>query len=226
VPDRREFFIEVLRLSDGHTDETRTAWLIDFAQRLDLDGLAGKDLVRVQTELAAFSRSSDALAGGGSFDTRPGPKALSQLAEEIRNGIRGLLKSERGGWRAPEGPVSRVIYRDPDGTLREYLDVEDTARLALWKAQSLVHQYLDRILKCARCERWFLRIRRQRFCSERCSGSSRKNTWRQNTEHRAEELKRQRERYRITVAKNQGRGHLVQAVRIQKRGETGREQSK
>jgi hypothetical protein len=211
--DRREFIHGFLALADKHTDETRLAWLLNFAQRQGLASLRDEALLRLQQEVVAFS-----IWAVDAVDTtdheRLSAEQLSLLSEKISGGIRAVVNGDSGeGWETPKGSrVSRAIYKDPGGTVRVVFHT-DSPTLVIWKAQSLIAQYRDRILHCKRpgCGRWFLRVRRQRFCSEACSLSYRKNAWRQNPANRSKELARQRTRYAELIAEKQGRP--VAAVR-------------
>lgn len=218
-PDR-EFLGGVMTLAYRLTDEARFSWMLDFAQRTDVRGLKDDDLFRVQCEIVAFAMSPDAIATDVHSEKQTA-RQLNALAEAIRDGVQGFLDGR--GWPAPmQG--RRTIYRARDevvvevdrNDVREKLET-DTPTLIIWRAQNLLHENPDRVGHCARaeCGRWFAIVKRQMFCSDRCSSLVRTHKWRSKPKNRAKLRRRRKQAYRREMARKQGRA--PGSVKIQKR---------
>ncbi|MGO9057762.1 MAG: CGNR zinc finger domain-containing protein [Candidatus Binataceae bacterium] len=219
-PDR-DFMVSVSDLGGEFTEETSLAWMLNFAQRTDLLVLKNDDLSRAQREIVAFAVSSGAVAVDA-WQKRRTPRQLNAVAQEMREGIQRFIDGR--GWRAPikgqrliyRAQDSPIIREDQAGDVRESLET-DLHTLILWKAQNLMRENYDRIRHCAspECRRWFAVVKRQLFCSEKCSARDRVQRWRAKPANREKLRTRRRQSHQEAMARQQNRP--IETVKIQKR---------
>lgn len=76
--------------------------------------------------------------------------------------------------------LTRSIYRDHQTGSGVESIYADPKTVLMWGAQTLVINQLERILRCRECGRWFIRIRRQLYCSNRCAHRVAARAWRKN----------------------------------------------
>jgi hypothetical protein len=164
-----------LKILDARrTSEQRSAWLLEFIQRDDLARIDDDGVRELQTQIAGFCLEEQNASGPGIilhaehysvFSARK----LAAVAEKLRTEIGEALTGGRW-WTLKPANLSRSIYRDDrTGGGAESIDSNDAETVLLWGAQTLIRNHLERILRCRECSRWFIKIRRQLFCSYRCA---------------------------------------------------------
>jgi hypothetical protein len=189
-----EFFREVIRLSDQlAAGEKRLAWLLDFAQRTEIRKLGKDELRHVQQEVIAFCISPKGFA---SADLQKcNPRTMRRLSEKVRDCLRTLMAN--GVWvRKPE-PRRLAVSLDGEIEHVPQFDGFDLASHFLSLAEDLIEELFTEIRHCKRpeCARWFVRIKRKEFCSDRCAAYDRRIKWRAVPENREKERAQSRESY-------------------------------
>jgi len=176
--------------------EQRTAWLLDFIQRDDLARLDANGVRELQTQVAGFCLEEQNASGPRSvlhaahYSVFSGRK-LAAVAEKLRTEI-GKALTGASWWNLKAASLTRSIHRDHrTGTGVESIDSNDVETVLLWGAQTLVRNHLERILKCRECSRWFVKIRRQLFCSYRCAHRVAARDWEKRDPKRASKIRHQ-----------------------------------
>jgi hypothetical protein len=183
----------------------RLGWLLDFAERTITPSMSKDELTSLQDQVLAFC-----LAHAGphfqSSDVRKFTiKDLADLQTHLRQGVNWLSKNTLQNWYLPK--VQRRIIKDPQ---------TGSGRLVLWGSPQTVFVHFAaelitaegmRIERCARprCNRLFVRRKRGRYCSKRCSQYARTKRYR---EKRA---KSEIERARASQARRQAYEQRVKA---------------
>jgi hypothetical protein len=190
---------EALRRTKGEL-----AWLIDFVQRDPGEPL--KDLQKCQREMLAFcmTRGSGTTIFPSALPTTAA--AIDRIAEKLRSGILHVVTGDEEIWEVPGPPQSRMLIgrRESDGSITVFDQALMAASISLETSMAMVAQALivenqSRVCVCKRkdCGRLFMKVRRQEFCSVRCSDYQRKRDWRaQGGKTRANENRLKREAYR------------------------------
>jgi hypothetical protein len=186
---------KALRRSKGEL-----AWLINFVQREPAE--SSKNLQKCRLEMLAFCMTVP-----GPFPDEDSLSAtaadVDRIAEALRVGISHVVSGDEEAWVVPGRAQSRVLVgeRQSDGSVTIFdqafhATVSLETRMAM-VAQALIMDNQAQVRICARegCGRLFVKIRRQEFCSIRCSGSQRKRNWRARGSIRAEENRLRREAY-------------------------------
>ncbi len=165
----------------GDTPDKRLTWLLDFL-RLDLDVkrpeervALGYDLRMLGMESTPVGRGSGLAGVGRSHFAPAGPMpddTLRDLQRELAEAIRGLLGPSSRAWQLP--PVRASIYRFSFPGAKPVLfgmryDSEDERGGILWGAISLLQKAGGHLRLCPECQRIFLAVRRQAYCSAACS---------------------------------------------------------
>jgi len=185
TPWAQDFTTAAVKILDaGRTSEQRCAWLLEFIQRHDLARVDDDEVRELQIKVAGFCLEERNRSGPGAilhaqhyatFTAR----RLAAVAEELTREINRAL-SGAGWWNLKPASLTRSIYRDyRTGNGVESIDA-DPKTVLLWGAQTLVRDQLERILRCRECGRWFIRIRRQLYCSNRCAHRVAARAWRKN----------------------------------------------
>jgi hypothetical protein len=217
TPWAGDFTTAAVKILDARrTPEQRSAWLLEFIQRHDLARLDDDGVRELQTQVAGFCLEEQNRSGPGailhaqyysSFTARRLAAVAEELSREIDKALAGA-----GWWKLKPASLTRSIYRDHrTGTGVESIDANPETVL-LWGAQTLVRDHLERILRCRECGRWFIRIRRQLFCSNRCAHRVAARDWRKNNPGDVSEIRHRS--YVNRVAKTDP----VKAKKIRRRG--------
>ncbi len=165
------FFAASRRL--GANPLKRLRWLVEFAQRKDR-GPANK----LGPELCAFLTPEydspyDLLAPSELLN--PSTDLLNDLSVRIREGIAAVVGGQE--WR--EGPLALIDELRPTEGLVG-VRYEGKARdCFLAKAMDLVAEQRARLRACPTCGQVFIRRRRAKYCSSRCSANARYTRWRE-----------------------------------------------
>lgn len=194
IPWAVDFATAAIRILDTRrTAEQRSAWLLGFIQRHDLARLDDDGVRELQTQVAGFCLKEQNRPGPGatlhaqnysSFTARRLAAVAKELSREIDKALMGA-----GWWNLKPASLTRSICRDPrTGKGVESIDANPETVL-LWGAQRLVRDQLERILRCRECGRWFIRIGRQLFCSNRCAHRVAARDWRKNNPQDVSEIR-------------------------------------
>jgi hypothetical protein len=150
----------------GTTTEDRLRWVVNFAQQ-DLNILRSGERLDLGEDLRLLIPK-----GWEGIDTdKPMDEAMVvKLHNHIFNGIQALLASESQKWRLPRISGLSLSKNQPDG--RFYLTGEgrefDGVVLGV---VNLILRLGHRVKACEReeCQKLFVAVRRQAFCSTACS---------------------------------------------------------
>jgi hypothetical protein len=177
------------------------AWLIEFVQRSEADHTL-RDLQKRQREVLAFCMISPGFVPEDSLDITIAD--LVRIAEKLRVGILHVISGDQEVWTVPGPARSRALVGsiEKDGRVTivdtTFLSPVSLETRIATIAQAVIVESQDRVRICPRsgCGRLFVRVRRQEFCSIRCSDYQRKKDWRaKGGKYRAAENKLRRERY-------------------------------
>lgn len=196
----------------------RLSFVIDFAQ-MDLRSLKKEKWASLRVQLSMFLAGERDIAKGHIlFSTSDIQDAdtpsIFRLQLETRELLQQLVRN-RNVTAGGELRVSQVRVDGLDCVIVPALDSFDwktdtrlcVGRNQLWISGPprdaflmtllllLVNESTDRIRVCPECERIFLRIRRQEFCSSRCVDRRNKRQWRSERKNRLLETRQARERY-------------------------------
>ena len=195
TPWAGDFTDAAIKILDAErTPEERCAWLLQFIQRHNLARLDDDGVRELQTQIAGFCLEEQNASGPDTvlhaqhysgFTARK----LGAVAEELSSEIDKALKGA-GWWNLKLSSLTRSIYRDHrTGSGVEAILCNDAETVLLWGAQTLVRDQLERILRCRECGRWFIRIRRQLYCSNRCAHRVAARDWRKNNPRGVSEIR-------------------------------------
>lgn len=180
------------------------AWLADFVQRPDM-GQTGNQLRKTLIELIVFCHCRP--APNPDFDGITAGD-LADIAATLRDRIAHVIAADDVVWivHLPERIRRLSVFKDRQGDLKV---ADQTLSNLIGKlktsaeivAQAVIGDDPHRIRLCARegCGRWFARVKRQEFCSERCSNYQRKRLRRANRKLRDRDNKKRREAYERNV---------------------------
>jgi len=202
----RKWYATVNKARIGSTDAEHLRWLLAFAQRTpdEFFKLSKRQREALEAELRLFAEGTE--AHEGARPPSPSLRAMMGMAADVRHGIHGLVG--RSGWGIDiRGPFNINVLgygmeRGYDGDLR--------TRVLLTAADLLEREGFPplrspRVRRCARiaCQKLFVAVRRQIYCSGRCSLLERTRKFRSGLSK--EEMSRRRhEWYKRRVAKHQG----------------------
>lgn len=185
-------------LDARRTPEQRSAWLLEFIQRHDLARLDDDGVRELQTQVAGFCLEEQNRSGSkgpgamlhaqyySSFTARRLAAVAKELSGEIGKALTGA-----GWWNLKPASFTRSIYRDHlTGKGVESIDA-DPETVLLWGAQTLVRDHWERILRCRECGRWFIKIRRQLYCSNRCAHRVAARDWRKKHPPKVSKIRHQ-----------------------------------
>lgn len=169
-------------LDARRTPEQRTAWLLELVQRGDLACLDDNGVRKLQTEIGGFCLEEQNTSGPGvglhaQHYANLTARRLAVVAEQLRAEIGKTLA---GGpwWGLKATGVTRSIFRDHrTGRGVESIDSDDPETVLFWGAQTLIKDHMERILSCQECTHWFLKVKRQLFCSNRCAHRVAARNW-------------------------------------------------
>ncbi len=213
-----EFTTAAIKILDARrTPEQRCAWLFEFIQRDDLARLDDDGVRELQTQVAGFCLEEQNASGPGTvlhaqnyavFSARK----LAAVAEKLRTEV-GKALTGAGWWNLKPASLNRSIYRDHrTGSGIESIYSKDAETVLSWGAQTLVRNHLKRILRCRECSRWFIKIKRQLFCSDRCAHLVAARNWRKKHAVRVSDIRHRS--YVNQVAKT----NPAKAKKIRRRG--------
>jgi hypothetical protein len=197
-------FGEILKASMAlRRNKGELAWLIDFIQREP--GETSKGFQKCLREMLIFCMTAPAPFPDPFPDDLFAVTAadVDRIAKSLRTGILHVVTGDEEVWSVPGAAHSRALigWRENDGSisifdraLMKSINLETRMGMV---AQALIVENQARVRICARenCGRLFAKVRRQEFCSVRCSDSQRKRDWRARTNIRAEENRLKREAY-------------------------------
>jgi len=163
------------------TAQDRLIFAVKFAT-LDLGTLGEGDLIILRDELGSFGGSLKHTGGILAISLKPPSlrdytlKDLEALQKEVKQTLDGVVDSKGEGAKTRNSiPIQAnlTLVSAPGSSNRSIPITTGTARdmflLVLWLL--LGQESTDRIMRCADigCSRLFYRIRKQRFCSEKCA---------------------------------------------------------
>jgi hypothetical protein len=194
----------------------KVAWALGFAE-LNLDTLRPGDRLNLLSDLHEFFDLHDALRLGVTANGLSLPEsARPEQWEEIRSlqektrGLLGGLVQTRRQWGVP---IPEILLREitVGPSLHPPLAKPDPAvdqskaglifsapwqdafllllSLCLWQVN------LDNLAACPECDKLFLRVRRQRYCSRACTNRANVREWRKKPGKREQEKHRTYERH-------------------------------
>jgi len=179
------------------------SWLLYFMQT-DLRTIPqkGEKFVKswrdLQDEMVVFSLpphwdSMNEMASIADLEHRPGKKEIEKIQRELKRGVAGLLKSPEGRvWRIPNLQPTSVLVRLLNGRIvRSYRSKSIRDRF-LMVAADLLEKVGERIKCCPKCGRLFPAVKRQGYCSQRCSQTVRTRKYRATHGEALRERRRER----------------------------------
>ena len=156
-------------------------WLFEFL-RVDLTTTTAGQTLDWQRDAKDFldlgeGSIIDLSPEGGlaAHDDLPTLSLLSTLQQELRTGIDRLWRDD-GGWASPPIGAELVRFRgrfDDNGWIRWTGRRGSFRSLFLNAMQRLVVESWPRLRKCPRCTQWFVKVRKQEYCSPICSQKTR-----------------------------------------------------
>jgi hypothetical protein len=150
-------------------------WLLNFAQRTDLELLDEEKLKEVREELRAFCAVQH---GGDPAATPLSAIEISSLAYTVRHYLDSLWRGDE--WKSYAfGNITRSARRQDDGIVAIRYS-GDFKILWPWLANELIINQHSNIARCERddCQRFYLVVKRQKYCSQRCANHVRVRKWR------------------------------------------------
>ncbi len=192
-------------------------WLVNFAQA-DLRALSSEESRNLRDELTLFSLPLAYLAPGTWMGDRAlsrfvasnrlTPQRTARLQSEVRNGFDRLLNGQQ--WVLPSLRLHRILVRtDPNGKIQGGHAGGNFRDQFLMATADLLEKVGDRIKRCPECGRLFGAVRRQAYCSPRCS--LRVRTRRYRNKHRDALRAKRRARYAAMIRVTHGPRVKVQA---------------
>ena len=159
----------------GGNHAQRLTWLLTLAQRDDPLATSSQEWRDISDDLYAFSlRSGFQLPSytGSRSDTAPpalSPEQIRAIHATLRAGLRALFAGS-GGWSVPLRTLTRYVFRRDNGRLETRYGGDVPAAVPM-TAADLLGEFGDRVRKCSAtgCTRIFLAVKRQAYCSPRCS---------------------------------------------------------
>jgi hypothetical protein len=97
-----------------------------------------------------------------------------------------------------------ILYRLPGDNILLTVSGELLEVVLFVLTTLLLRHPTSSILRCPACERLFLRVRKQIYCSPRCAKRASMRTWRQTDRGKVYERQRGRTRYRRNIAQRLG----------------------
>lgn len=189
-------------------------WLLDFV-RLDLDTLRPGALLDLRHDVILFT-----VGIGASFqlsEDEPSPTLLRQLQLDLRSGLHSLFVDGMR-WELPEAPSEWALEpplppapnlkagaREPQLTF----GLQPFRGAVLARAVHAIRERWADIRPCPHCESFFLKVRRQKFCSPECRWAAfaptrQKRDYSGEYRHRRRQAKRATEREKAQAAGRRG----------------------
>ena len=146
-------------------------WLLDFV-RLDLDGLRPGALLDLRHDVILFT-----VGIGASIqlrDDEPSPADLRQLQRDLSGGLHKVFVDGMP-WTLPQAPKEWTL-EPPAGSNQNGQRSEPQLTFGLHPfrgavlaqaAEAILKHWTD-IRSCPQCDRFFLKVRRQKYCSPEC----------------------------------------------------------
>lgn len=171
--------VEIKKVAD--TPQARACWLLQFCQR-DLTQLTGQALEQLQSEWVEFQENIWQSKKPPAHDRLlEWQKEMKGKLDELKKGqswgmdcglrrtlkiVNGRLKTQR--WM---NALTKMTYPLPTGTENPYLI----------RVMDALEAVANDLKLCARvkCQKMFVRSKRQTYCSARCRGTEGKRKYRQ-----------------------------------------------
>jgi hypothetical protein len=177
-----------IRLKGRRRDAERFRWLVDFAQPVfrPLTSRAERRLIGM---LRVYVREVVLRREGMGQDVNPfnlplrvedDRKSVQDKLALIRSTIRTLLRQHLShGKRRPEAHVSLRIAISEDGGVSRQIETDDLRDAVAYVLLLELAQFGRRVRRCAntKCQRLFVRERRQRYCSVVCRNRATFKRW-------------------------------------------------
>lgn len=140
-------------------DQDHLRWLLDLGQRED-DSFKPADEVMLSSFVGLY---------GATPEAKTPPDMLRKLAAEVR-----VKMIEKGTWEFQLQDTERVVQWSGAYAIGHFKTSDWQTAFRL-RAAELVTEYAEQVRKCARaeCGRLFVAVKRQAYCSTRCSQSAR-----------------------------------------------------
>jgi hypothetical protein len=180
----------------GFAPEQRLRWLLDFGS-LDPDALTGLERSAVVEEVRAFvivQRVDPAIRH--QMRSWPSPRdgtpevmtrdEVWSAQAWLKRGIELLKLSKRWNFRP------QITYELDAYNNMFWARMRATSRLELFKALAYdaLRDARYKVRRCPECKRPFVPVRRQRYCSSRCSQAVRTRNWRKAHPEKIKEIRR------------------------------------
>jgi hypothetical protein len=210
----------------GVEPEARLRWLLRFGN-LDLDSLTVEERAAVLEEARVFvflQEADPALRGRMRFWPAPTDATPDVLTKGeawsaqlwLKQGLDLLTRSEKWNF------MPRVTYELDAYKGLFWARMRANSRLQHFKALAF-DAFRDARFKfrlCPECKRPFVPVRRQRYCSSRCSQAVRTRKWRKTHPEKNREIRRQQ--YQRSVATKLGLSRRA-AIKVAKRAQDHRD---
>ena len=156
----------------GDSPESQLKWILDFAKK-DLQKTRPEERVALGYDLRGL------ISGNWSWNTNVGPMpdpTLRRLHSEITEGLKGLFNQPQKEWNFPPPSIISVNRFNPLDApdIRFITRYEGDERTAILSGVlGILQKAKENLRACKRCKTPFVRVRRQEYCSEKCSQKKR-----------------------------------------------------
>lgn len=198
------------------------SWLLTFVQT-DLRELSREQSHAIQDQIVVFSRPPQELSAHekpslSDLERPPTRRKIEGAQRELRAALERLFKphEKRGrfvlpnSWALRNVQARRVLFRDENGRIHRGYWGRSFRERFLLSAADLLESVGDRIRRCSECGRLFHAVKRQGYCSSKCSQRVRTREFR--AKHKDGLREDRRNKYRARV-----RARTGPRVRIQQR---------
>ncbi len=197
--------------------EGRLGWLLRFLA-LDLDALSEGAWLDLRFDVLVFPHGAPFFHGSA---RAPDREEVRRFQMEVREGLKILF--EEGFWdleetaigiqlqRIKEEPLALGSLRPPDRARIEKAYKTTWQAACLTTIADLLATQGERIRQCINCGKLFLAVKRQEYCTLRCSQTTRTRRYREA--HREDAYGRRHRAYQQSIERKLGA-----RVRAEKRG--------
>lgn len=177
-----------IRLKGRRPDAERLRWLVNFAQPEPRHITSGAEK-RLIGRLRVYAREVELREKGNGRDVNPFTlplrgqddyKSVAQKLALIRSTIRTLLRQHLShGKQRPDLHIGLRLTVNEDGDVSRHIETDDLRDAVAYVVLLELAQFGRRVRRCAnaKCQRLFVRERRQRFCTAACRNKATFRLW-------------------------------------------------